>query len=317
MTLQAMKSRLACPASRFRGPATFPAAVKAAKFARNPELLGFAITPWGAVSDALSQLYNVENQTWQQQIKAKDASNVLNRAIGYFKGGKISDNDSIKAAAAALSKETGETVSTFIKIFMMMRDIKAADYPAAAAWISKEGTSLAAYASGVGKTVTNASLSVKEGAIDTLHEAADTVKDVLKNQIPLYVKVLIPLVLAGIGLAYWGKLKMFFPKSEKNFSYRSNPVVRTKKEISAAKMFEKFSDLPAKKRRKLPFIDCRELAELGNALELGYSSKKWTGKRANYLHQFGKNVKFYSTPDGKTLVLTGGKMVVTSKGIEN
>ena len=91
----------------------------------------------------------------------------------------------------------------------------------------------------------------------------------------------------------------------------------TPAEVAAAKMYETFTDLPAKRLTKIPKIDCSSLAKLGDGLEIMYRSKKWTGKNENYLHKFGRGVKMYSTPDGKTLVLAGGKMKLTSRGIEN
>ena len=319
MIRDGLVNRVSRPRGRFPGRPAFPLSVIHSLAARRPELLGFALTPWGAVESALSELNDSNGTTWKDQIKARDASYLLNRCIAYFKMGSIKDNESIKAAAAKLSQETKETPHTIITLLMMLKGITQKDYAAAYAWLTGAGTS---YKAGVAKTFSNAGQSVKEGAIDTLHEAAEFAKSGIQEALnagPWYMKpkVIMPLLLLGVGFFYWDKIKGFLPKKAKEVAYKMNPVKRTPAEVAAAKMYETFTDLPAKRLTKIPKIDCSSLAKLGDGLEIMYRSKKWTGKNENYLHKFGRGVKMYSTPDGKTLVLAGGKMKLTSRGIEN
>jgi len=85
----------------------------------------------------------------------------------------------------------------------------------------------------------------------------------------------------------------------------------------AKEAYKVFTDFEPKKTKAIPYIDCEELAELGDALQIGYRSKKWTGRKENYLHDFSKGVKLMCTPDRKTLIITGGNMSVEDVGIVN
>lgn len=102
--------------------------------------------------------------------------------------------------------------------------------------------------------------------------------------------------------------------------YQSNPIKMSRKERAAAaadKVYEIFHDKKPDKAYFLPPIDFDSCAELGKALEIGYESDKWTGKKQNYLHKFGRGVKIYATADQKALIIHGGKMSVESQGITN
>jgi len=146
------------------------------------------------------------------------------------------------------------------------------------------------------------------------YDAAKTINAAL----PWYLKptTLIPVALVGLGVFYFiqakGAAKILRPL------YKSNPIDKSEIKRSAAnKTYEMFHDQKPKKIKSIKRIDTEELVELGNALELGYASKKWTGKKANYLHKIGKGVKVMCTPDRKTLVIHGGQMEIKDVGIIN
>lgn len=145
-------------------------------------------------------------------------------------------------------------------------------------------------------------------------DAAKTISAAL----PWYLRptTLLPVALLGLGAYAYiqtrGASKLLRP------FYKSNPISKAEvKRAQAQKTFEMFHDKKPKKTKVLPRIDASELVELGDALEIGYRSSKWTGKRANYLHKFGKGVKLMCTPDRKTLVIHGGQMDVQDVGIVN
>ena len=284
---------------------------------RRPRLLGFSFIPGlQAVYNALDELYT----NWDT-IVGDDAQKIVKAVADKYKEGYTREQASQRALAAAVAQSLNITKTKALTVIKYLEGITTEQYPFAASYLSPAGTSWEALKSGAVVNVSNAAASVKEGAADTLKEALDLAKQGAKeigDVAPWYAKpqVIAPLLLIGLGFFYWNNIKQFLPK-KKSIEYRPNPVKRTAKEEAAAKMYEKFSDLPAKRRRKIPSIDCSELADLGTALEIGYKSRKWTGKPANYLHQFGKGVHMYATPDGKTLVLNGGKMQLTTRGIEN
>jgi len=62
-----------------------------------------------------------------------------------------------------------------------------------------------------------------------------------------------------------------------------------------------------------------ELICIGKADCIGYISNKLngggTGKNEAFLHRFKKNVKLYCTKDGKKLIIMGGRLNVTNRGI--
>jgi len=102
--------------------------------------------------------------------------------------------------------------------------------------------------------------------------------------------------------------------------YNKNPITKSRKEkaIEAAnRAYEIFHDKKPAAAYLLPPIDFENVAELGSALEIGYESDKWGGKKKPYLHKFGRGVKLYATADRKALIIHGGKMTVESEGITN
>lgn len=165
------------------------------------------------------------------------------------------------------------------------------------------------------------------------YEAADKVKrggaavvDAAKEAndlLPFYLRpsILLPAGLAVVALIYWKQLKTvaspFLPKKKKALKYHKNPIPKAEAKEAAERIYKKFTARKPKKRFSIPKIETDELAQLGKALEIGYESDKWTGKKENYKHEFGKGVKMFCTADGKTLIITGGKMSVEDVGIVN
>ncbi len=153
----------------------------------------------------------------------------------------------------------------------------------------------------------------QRGAAAIVTAAQDTGK-FLENTLPWYLKpkVIIPMGLGAVALMYLAQAKGLFD----TFTWKKNPIEPSKRE-RAKKAYKVFHNAEPKKVKSIPHIDCEELAELGDALQIGYRSKKWTGKKENYLHEFGKGVKVMCTPDRKTIVIHGGNMSIEDVGIVN
>ncbi len=158
---------------------------------------------------------------------------------------------------------------------------------------------------------------LKRGGSSMIQSAVDAEK-AISDALPWYLKpkVILPVVIGGIGIFYLmqakGALKML-PK----FGYKKNPVSKTEKRENARRLYKTWNARNPKKTTAIDEIDASELVLLGDGLELCYRSNKWTGKKENYQHEFGKGVKLMATPDGKTLILHGGKMSVEDVGIVN
>jgi hypothetical protein len=136
----------------------------------------------------------------------------------------------------------------------------------------------------------------------------------INKALPWYFRptTLLPVALLG-GLAYlWIQKKGLGALTRP--LYKKNPIDPLERSAKAYKMFH---GRKPKRVLEMPHIDTSELVELGKGLEIGYKSDKWTGKNTNYLHKFGPGVRLMMTPDGKTLVLKGGKMKVKDVGITN
>jgi len=155
--------------------------------------------------------------------------------------------------------------------------------------------------------------------VGAIAESSKTIVDAASDVLPWYLKpkVLLPI---GIGaavlflLGYSGAGKMIFRPKEKKLDYLPNPI---SKSDAAIEKFKEFHDRAPKRTKRIPRIDTEHLTQLGDALEIGYRSKKWTGKNENYLHRFGKGVSLMCTPDGKNLIISGGKLGVSDRGIIN
>ena len=300
------------------GRLSLPADLRRQLLARRPaaQLLGFSILPSGVIQDALDASYT----NWDSSVKFNSPKfYIIGEMLSAFKGKDISDLSQLKEAAAKVSSKNKENSRAILTLALMMRDISKENFPSA--WNMVHGGEIG-LTSGITGSFAQTGHNVSTGAVNVAKETAADVMELAQtaaekalNIGPWYMKpkLIIPLLLVGVGFYYWDKIKVLLPK-KKAIQYAQNPVSKAEQ---AAELFEKFTEFPATKRKKIPAIDCSELADLGQALELGYKSNKWTGKQQAYLHEFGKSVRMYATPDGKTLVLTGGKMKITPRGIEN
>jgi len=162
--------------------------------------------------------------------------------------------------------------------------------------------------------------------VGVVARSASQVIQAAESALPWYFKPQTVLVVAGLGAVVYilvttgAARKIAGRMISKDRQYQQNPVKQSKAAKAAAaadRMYEIFHDRKPSKAKRIKRIEADSLAELGNALEIGYSSDKWTGKSQDYLHEFGKGVKLYATPDRKALIITGGKMSVESVGIVN
>jgi len=251
---------------------------------------------------------------WLQSVgtSREMALEIARAAVALYKAGMSRDRSNLRTVRDAIKTKLPAVDSLAItKILMYLEGITKSNYPVLADYMTPAGRSLQSYKTQAAQAIQETAQDIKQGARDTITEAAQTVTDSL----PWYAK---PKILAGaaaVGLLLWyfnsakGLVNFIRPK------YQGNPVKQ--KREAARKMYKVFNDAEPKKTLQIPHVDADELAHLGTALEIGYKSKKWTGKNANYLHQFGKGVKLYATPDGKYLVIGGGQMSVQENGINN
>jgi hypothetical protein len=184
------------------------------------------------------------------------------------------------------------------------------------AWLKSDVTA-GSYSQAAGAAAVRAGSAIREGVQDTAREFVQTVAqgaraglDEAAKILPWYAnpKILIPF---GLAAAAWIYIRPLLPAPRRP-GYKKNPIEKSKK---AAAKYEEFHAMPPTRRHEIDEIDTSELVDLGSVLEIGYKSKKWTGKNENYLHKFGPRVRMYATANGKALVLAGGKMNVQSRGI--
>jgi len=160
---------------------------------------------------------------------------------------------------------------------------------------------------------------IKRGT-GAIASTAVEVGSLVNAALPWYFRPTTLLAVAAVGgLGYLLLQKKAAGVVRKAISYRQNPVELDpgEKQQAARRKYKEFHGRNPKKTISLPGIDTEHLTHLGYVKELGYSSDKWTGKKENYLHDFGRGVRLMCTPDGKTLVITGGKMRVEDVGIVN
>jgi len=145
-----------------------------------------------------------------------------------------------------------------------------------------------------------------------IFDAAGSAAKTINSALPWYLKptTLIPVAAVGALAYFWLQKKGISTLLGRGYS--RNPI--TKRE-AAKKTYEVFHDRKPKKTIALPEIDTSELVQLGQALEIGYRSNKWTGKKTNYLHKFDKGVRVMCTADRKTLIIHGGQMEIQDVGI--
>lgn len=294
----------------------------AAKKTTEPELLGvfpfIAAAIYSAVKlaqvdkrilAAFSELYT-ENWLKNLGISYDRALEIVRAAVALYKAGYSRDRAKIKEIRDIIAAKLGTTETAPIsKILFYLEDIKKENYPTLFDYMTPQGQTLQSYKTAISQTGESAVKATKESVKDTLQEAGALVQESL----PWYAK---PKIILGgvviVGVLYALTMaKQFLPKR----NYQSNPV--NPKRAQAEKMYKTFHDKKPTKVLAISEIDTSELVHLGDALEIGYRSKKWTGKNANYLHEFGKKVKLYTTADGKHLVIGGGAMAVKDTGINN
>lgn len=258
-------------------------------------------------------------------LSEKDTLTAIGKAAYYYRTGAFTRS---RAAAPALRDaiardmkiSTAAGKSSILKILFFLEDI-GPDRPVLNTYLSTRpittDTRIEAVKAGAGKIASN----ITEGARDTIKESLQVVTraageglKVADENLPWYMKPRTLLIGGAIAafVVYGLPLLKALPRP----SYRPNPVPLAEvKRAKAEGKYKEFHKRPPRRRIALPAIDTSELVQLGSALEIGYKSDKWTGKKQNYLHQFGKGVRLCSTPDGKALVILGGKLNVEERGI--
>lgn len=265
----------------------------------------------------------IYGSNWLEQMKPLTLADVRKIVKGamYYYGLGYSIND-YKSFFRSLQKALPEILPLNVtKVLAFISGIDAARFPADIALL-KTGR-----ASNVAK-VQQAEIATKEkkeyiaqeiqdkidrGVSAVASAGVDAVKTV-SSALPWYLRptTLIPVAaVAALGY-FWFQKKGLSTILAAGRGYTKNPI--TKRE-AAKKTFEIFHDRKPRKTIALPEIDASELVHLGQALEIGYRSNKWTGKKTNYLHKFDKGVRMMCTPDRKTLVIHGGQMEIQDVGI--
>jgi len=93
--------------------------------------------------------------------------------------------------------------------------------------------------------------------------------------------------------------------------------VKTRDTVQAKRLYSKFQDFNAHSTKAYKYKDVN-LKQLGFALEIIYQSDKWGDKNQRYVHIFDSKPSIYvDKPKApKVIMISGGKMRVTSRGIE-
>jgi hypothetical protein len=275
--------------------------------------------------DALKEIYG-SNVLINIGLPAKQVEQIIGKAAYYYRTKAIGrKRESIPTLAEWIARDMKfqkgtPAYSSVTKVLFFLEGI-GPDRPVLNTYLSPREITIATRAESLKVAAESVGKKLAEGAQDTLIESLDVVtKGIGKaagaanENLPWYLKPKVLLPVAGIAalIIYGGPLLSMLPKPKARPEYRPNPI--SKKEAARAKYVE-FHGMPPKKRKTIPSIDTTELVELGKALEIGYRSKKWTGKPANYLHEFGKGVSVYTTPDGKALIISGGALDVKDRGI--
>ena len=264
------------------------------------------------------------------QMTRKRAELAISKAKYYYAKGYSRARDKAKGLRDAIAKDMQMTESEkigLLRLLVFLEEITPAKYPVLNAYlIGQKALSVDNISSAVSLTAKDAAQRtgehLKNVATETISDAGRLVSSAVtaaNEAAPWYLKPR-NLLLGGLVAAfvvYGLPLLRMLPKRPQ---YRSNPV--SKATAKRAKAKEKYVEFHAKEPSRLlsvPHVDTEELTLLGDALEIGYRSGKWEkgSRKNNYLHQFGKGVKLCATPDGKALVIFGGKLNVTDRGIGN
>lgn len=258
----------------------------------------------------------------------------IGKAAFYYRNGYSRARDKAKGLREAISKDMKATEKErlgILRLLVFMEEIKKPEFPLLATYLSPEKVGISAMTEAatatVKQTAAKVAARVKDAAQETVKDAAGLVKssiETVSSALPWYLspKLLIPMA-AGVLLLIYGRplLSMIKGPAAAARKYISNPLpapaAGRRRKAAAAEKYEEFNGFKAGRRVSIPEIDTSELVELGKPLEIGYRSKKWTGKAADYLHEFeGKGLRLLCTPDGKTLLLTGPGLRVTNRGIQ-
>lgn len=218
------------------------------------------------------------------------------------------------AAAAALGWNDDAKKRAILVLLMFLEDLTDQLHKD---WLfGKVG--IPSYTTAARQTAANIATRAQSVTQDTAREFVATAARALDEAgaaLPWYLnpKLLLPIGLAGLAFFYIAPLMPPRPK------YKKNPIskreAQKKLQKDAEEKYLEFHAKPPRRRKKILLPDFGEMVELGSALEIGYRSKKWTGKAENYLHKFGKKVNLLASADGKALVITGGALNVESRGI--
>lgn len=267
-------------------------------------------------------IYSPGSQDWLKQLSPltlADVVEIVKAAMYYYGlGYSIKDFSFRKALQQSLPKYNPLLIT---KVLTLLSGIDPAKYPLDYYFL-RTGKIDATAAKLQSSNLNNEAIeNLKFEATDKAQRGAAAIVTAvqdsgkfLENTLPWYLKpkVIIPMGLGAVALMYLARAKGLFD----TFTWKKNPVEPSKRE-RAKKAYKVFHDAEPKKVKSMPHIDCDELAELGDALQIGYRSKKWTGRKENYLHEFGKGVKVMCTPDRKTIVIHGGNMSIEDVGIVN
>lgn len=119
----------------------------------------------------------------------------------------------------------------------------------------------------------------------------------------------------GMGLA-----KEYAPAVKKEIKKRlsqknKNPAQTDLK--TAIETYKKFHAREPKKVNKINIPETSELVQLGELTAIGYKSTKWTGKSAEYMHEFQRNKPILATDKNGEYLYVIGRVRITDRGIED
>lgn len=296
---------------------------------RNAPQLGAILSSYESdILDAIEKKYPGSFASFQ--MARKRAELAIAKAKFYYAKGYGRDRAKAKGLRDAIAKDMKATDAErigILRLLVFLEEITPEKYPVLANYlIGKKAFTASNVTAAATVTAKNAAAAtadhLKQVAKETISDAGKLVTSAVNaanEAAPWYLKPrnLLLAALAGAFVFYGLPLLRMLPKRPQ---YRQNPV--SPRLAKRAKADEKYIEFHAKKpnrRFSVPQIDTDELTYLGDALEIGYKSGKWEkgSRKNNYLHQFGKGVKLCATPDGKALVIFGGKMNVQDRGIVN
>jgi hypothetical protein len=274
------------------------------------------------VLDALRDLYG-KNVVQNIGLPEKTILEAIGKAaynyrMGYYTRAVAAEKSLRDVIAKGMKLETDAQKFSVLKLLKLMEGINYNNYPVLATYLSTQKVTASTKIDAAKVAATNAAASLKEGIKDTIKESIAAGANLLKeganaaNEVlPWYLnlKVIVPVGLLAFATIYALPLLSAIPKPK----WKKNPV--DPREAEAAKVYRTFHDFAPRKKKYLKKIDTSHLVQLGQAKAVGYRSNKWTGKYENYMHDHGKSVKLYWAPASSALVIMGGKLDVTDRGI--